>query len=118
MEKFFKLKANGTTVSKEIIAGGIVKGVDDIEVPEGASLMEFPASEFLVVTHEWVYKTDDAFPMIGKTVKYAHSEEAQAKMPDGYERCNDHLHFIEHFNYKYDENEYRLEIWFAIRKIK
>lgn len=101
--------------SNEIIAGGIVENIN--EIPEGASLMEFPASDFLVVTHEWVYKTDEAFLLIGKTVGYAHSEEAQAKIPDGYERYNNHLHFIEHYNYKYDENEYRLEVWFAIRKI-
>ena len=100
--------------SNETIAGGIVENVD--EIPEGGYFMKFPASEYLVVTHEWVYKADEAFPLIGKTVGYAHSEEAHIKIPDGYERDNDNLLFIEHYNYKYEENEYRLEIWFAIRK--
>lgn len=33
------------------LVGAIVRGVD--KAPEGACLMDFPASEFLVFTHRW-----------------------------------------------------------------
>ncbi|MCL2388647.1 MAG: MerR family transcriptional regulator [Defluviitaleaceae bacterium] len=98
----------------EIIGGGIVDHVT--EIPDGASIMHFPASEFLVVTHEWVYTTDEAFPLIGKSATYAHSDEVKNLIPEGYERYNDPIVFIDWFNYKYEENEYRHETWFPIRK--
>ena len=97
------------------ITGGIVEGLS--EIPDNSSLVKFPSTEFLVVTHEWVKTASEADGFIGMTVGHAHSDEIQGNIPDGYERYNDPVTFIERFNYNYDENKFRTEIWFAIRKI-
>lgn len=96
------------------ITGGIIEGIE--VAPEGADLVKFPASEFFVVTHDWVNTSGEADSFIGFTVGHAHSNEAQAQIPDGYERFNDIVVFIERYNYNFDENKFRTEIWFAIRK--
>lgn len=96
------------------ITGGIVEGIS--EVPEPSTLVEFPSSEFFVVTHEWVSSASEADGFIGMTVAHAHSEEIQSNIPDAYERYNDPVIFMERFNYNYDENKFRTEIWFPIRK--
>lgn len=94
------------------IAGAIVEGVD--EAPEGAELMRFPASEFLVITHDYTETEPECYPYIGMTVAYAVSEKVQ--MPEGYERCHGHNSYMERFNFNNDKNQFRTEVWFAIRK--
>jgi len=59
----------------DFVAGAIVEGVT--EAPEGAELMKFPASEFLVTTHDYTDTEQECYPYIGMTVGYAHSENAK-----------------------------------------
>jgi Uncharacterized protein conserved in bacteria len=94
------------------IAGAIVDGVT--EAPDGAVLMHFPASDFLVTTHDFTDTEPECYPYIGMTVGYAHGENA--KIPDGYERYTEHNSYMERFNFDHEANKYRTEVWFAIRK--
>ena len=97
------------------IVGAIVEGVT--EAPDGAELMKFPASEFLVTTHGNYFESEDALMKsryIGKTVGHAHSEHV--KIPDGYERCCDKNSYMERWNFNYDAKKFRMEIWFAMKK--
>lgn len=103
----------GIVYGRDFIARAIVEGVT--EVPEGAELMEFPASEFLVVTHDYTETEPECYPYIGMIVSYAHSKDVQ--IPDGYERYHDPNAYMERFNFNCDENKFRTEVWFAIRKI-
>lgn len=99
---------------QNFLLGGIVTGVDD--VPEGATMMDFPASEFLVVTHKWCATEQELMEsgLIAETIGYAHSDDV--KMPDGYERYEYPVGYRERWNFIPDENKFRLEVWFAIRK--
>ena len=76
--------------------------------------MKFPASEFLVKTHAYTETEPECYPLIGMTVSYAHSNDVQ--IPDGYERYSDPNGYMERFNFNHDENKFRTEVWFAIRK--
>jgi predicted transcriptional regulator YdeE len=100
---------------EDFLVGGIVKRID--EAPEGACIMDFPASEFLVTTHEWCSSEKELMEsgFIGQTVVYAHSKEV--KIPNGYERYEYPVGYREHWNFNADENKFRMEVWFAIRKI-
>lgn len=103
----------GIVYKNSFIAGAIVEEVT--EAPEGADLIRFPASEFLVITHDYTETEPECYPYIGMTVSYAHSEAV--KIPDGYER-NDKLNaYMERFNFNHEEMKYRTEVWFAISKI-
>ena len=101
---------------KDFLIGGIVCGID--EAPEGACIMDFPASEFLVVTHDWCSSEQELMEsgLIAETIGYAHSEEM--KIPEGYERYEYPVYYRERWNFNEDENKFRLEVWFAIRKNK
>ena len=50
------------------LLGGIVSGVGVI--PEGLFLADFPASEYFVVTHEWVQSDREATDQVGRIVGY------------------------------------------------
>lgn len=104
----------GILYGKDFIAGAIVDGI--IEAPEGAELLKFPASEFLVITHDYTETESECCQYIEMTVAHAHSNEVQ--MPDGYERYRDPNSYMERFSFNYDENKFRTEVWFAIRKKK
>lgn len=103
----------GIMYGQDFIAGAIVQGIT--EVPEGAELMKFPASEFLVITHDYTDTEPECYPYIGMTVSHAHSKDVQ--IPDGYERYLDPNSYMERFNFNYDEDKFRTEVWFAIKKI-
>jgi len=65
--------------------GKIADGTE--KVPEGFSLAKFPACEYLVVTHDWLYSGDG----IALTQNYAgigqtHDYKENVPMPDGYVR--------------------------------
>ena len=95
------------------LIGGVVGEVD--EVPEGFKLVKFPASEFLIVTHEWSKNKVDAKKQIGRIVAYAHSDEL--KFPDGYEKCTEHLAFVEGYNFNtFGSKRHRFEVWLAMKK--
>ena len=66
--------------------GKIVESAE--EVPEGFSLVKFPACEYMVVTHEWTANLHDG---IGLTQEYigigqTHSYKENIPMLDGYIR--------------------------------
>jgi predicted transcriptional regulator YdeE len=93
------------------LIGGMVSGLK--EAPEGMFLADFPASEFIVVTHEWSKSIDEAEMNIGRIVGYAHGSELQ--LPDGYVKCTNPIMFIERYNYEFDKNRFRFEVWLAIK---
>lgn len=101
-----------TNGPKNFLVGGIVTGVD--QAPEGACLMDFPGSEFLVVTHDWCASEKELMDSgwIAQTIGYAHN----LNMPDGYERYEYPVYYRERWNFIEEEHKYRLEVWFAIRK--
>lgn len=97
------------------LIGGIVSGVT--EVPEGMFLAELPASDFIVATHEWLPSIDEAESQLGHLVGYVHGNEL--KLPDGYVKDNappNKLIFIESYNYNFDSNLFRTEVWLPIKK--
>lgn len=102
----------GIVYGNSLIAGAIVEGLT--ESPEGTDLVRFPASEFLVVTHDYTETEPECYPYIGMTVSYAHSEDV--KIPAGYERCYEPNLYMERFNFNHDVKKYRTEVWFAVRK--
>ena len=98
------------------LIGGIVSG--DTGIPEGMFLEDFPATDYIVVTNEWMPSIDEAESQIGRIVGYAHSKELQ--LPDGYEIFNKppcKVIFIESYNYDFANNRFRFEVWLPIRKI-
>jgi len=99
---------------KVYFQGKIVENVG--KVAEGYSLVRFPASDYLVLTHEWL-------PTFGEAQKYGigfgrkHMETAQ--IPDGYARYNVSefpIIEIERDNADAPEGS-RIEHWMPIRKI-
>jgi len=94
------------------LIGAMVDGVQ--EAPDGLYLETFPASEYFVVTHEWVETMDYADNQMGRIVGAAHDNALS--LPDGYEKYGDPVMFIERYNYRNDENKFRSEVWLAIRK--
>ncbi|HBL84371.1 MAG: hypothetical protein A2Y17_04915 [Clostridiales bacterium GWF2_38_85] len=96
------------------LIGGVVSDVS--ETPEGMFLANFPAADFIVVTHEWMPSIDEAEQQVGRIVGYAHGSELQ--LPDGYIKYNappSPIMFIESYNYEFDNNRFRFEVWFPIR---
>jgi predicted transcriptional regulator YdeE len=93
--------------------GAVVENVD--VTPEGLHLIEFPETEYLVVTHEWLSNKESANKKIGNIVAYAHS--GKVKIPNGYEKYTEPVMFIESYNYDFTANKYRFEVWSPMRKI-
>ena len=91
------------------LIGAVVSGVD--EAPEGMFLAEFPATDYLVVTHEWVKSEDEANAQIGRLVGHAHGPDV---MPDGYEKYTVPVMFIESYNNSPEKS--RFEVWLPIRE--
>jgi len=92
--------------------GSIVEGVD--EVPEGYSLLKFPAREFLVVTHEWLPTKEEAIGQVFAVNAY----QEKVQIPDGYIRYDEpgsQIMLIERENMN-TENGNRYEFWVPIRK--
>lgn len=70
---------------------------------------------FTIKLNDYTETEPECYPYIGMTVAYAHSENV--RIPEGYERCLEHNSYMERFNFNYDENKFRTEVWFAIRKL-
>ncbi len=94
------------------LIGGVVSGVK--EAPEGMFLANFPATDYTVVTNEWMPSIDEAESQIGRIVGYAHGNELQ--QPEGFEKYTDPIMFIESYNYDFTNNRFRFEVWLGIRK--
>jgi predicted transcriptional regulator YdeE len=94
------------------LIGAVVSGVK--EAPEGMFLANFPASDYMVVTHEWVQSGREADNQIGRIVGYAHGAELQ--LTDGYEKYTDPIMFIEGYNYDNEDKKFRFEVWIAIKR--
>ena len=93
------------------LIGGIVAGVE--KVPDGMYLAKFPASDYIVITHEWVSSRGETDKEVGRLVGYAHSDEC--KIPDGFERYDTGIIFVECYNYDFDANQFRFEVWLPIK---
>lgn len=93
--------------------GLMVKNVDD--VPEGYALSEFPATDFIIVTHEWMATSKEAL-MYG--IDAGWTNEKTVKIPDGYVRDDAPdrpITFIEKENFDNPEGN-RYEVWVPIRR--
>ena len=95
--------------------GLFVKDVED--VPDGYRLADFPASDFLVVTTEWMASNDEAVGPNGNGRCNQYAETVQ--IPEGYVR-NDGLGspftLIEKENADTPEGS-RYEVWVPIKRI-
>jgi Uncharacterized protein conserved in bacteria len=92
------------------LIGGIVSGLKNI--PDGMFLTDFPACDYIVVTHEWMKSIDEAEMNVGRIVGYAHGSELY--LPDGYVKFNgppSPIMFIESYNYDFKNNRFRFEVW-------
>lgn len=96
--------------------GLFVKAVD--KIPEGYSLREFPACEYLMVTTEWLDRHDRSvgYEGNGRCNEYADKTAS----PEGYERFDEGsvpLHRIE-VEVGPINGSYRYEVWLPLRKNK
>lgn len=84
------------------------------KVPEGYTFDCFPASDFLVVTTEWMETNDEAVgdDGNGRCNRYAETVE----MPVGYVRNDDPISKIEKENSDTPDGS-RYEVWVPIKKI-
>lgn len=84
------------------------------KVPRGYSLVDFPASDFLVVTHEWLPTSEEALENIGAGWEF----EKNVPIPEGYVR-NDGpgspITIMERENMDTPEGS-RYEFWVPIKK--
>ncbi|MDR1328669.1 MAG: GyrI-like domain-containing protein [Oscillospiraceae bacterium] len=100
---------------EEIYFQGLM--VDNVDkVPEGYTLMKFPASDFLVVTHEWLSTNEEALKYgIDAGWKY----EKIVQIPDGYVRYDgpgSPITIIEKENMDTPDGS-RYEFWIPIKKV-
>ena len=101
---------------EEIYSQGLfVKDVD--KVPEGYTLVEFPASDYLVVTTGWLATPEEATGDTGngRCNRYAETVEA----PEGYVRndvTGSPITKIEKEN-TYTSEGHRYEVWIPIKKV-
>ena len=98
--------------------GKIVESTD--EVPDGFSLMKFPACEYMVVTHEWLTDFHDGIPLTQNYIGIGQAHDYKENIPmfDGYVRYdgpNSPITQIEIENYT-AENKARFERWMPIKK--
>jgi len=102
-------------VGEKIYFQGLMVGNVD-EVPEGYTLARFPASDFLVVTHEWLPTNDEALKYgIDAGWKY----EKTVQIPDGYVRYDgpgSPITIIEKENADTPDGS-RYELWVPIKKV-
>jgi len=99
--------------------GKIVQNVD--KVPDGYTLTEFPAREFLVVTTEWMATYDEIMGENGLWLLVRN--QATVQIPDGYIRYDgpgSQIELIEIMGAEREtadhKKEYRYEIWVPIKK--
>ena len=82
------------------------------EISEGYTLMEFPASDFIVVTHEWMATNAEA---LGYGINAGWENEKKVQIPDGYVRTDSPVTIIERENCDTPEGS-RYEMWVPIRR--
>jgi len=95
--------------------GRKVEGIS--EAPEGFTLMEVPASEYLVVTYEWIPE-NTAFNHYGEHgIGQCHAYIENAQMPNGYIQCGE-TQKIKQFEVSNlnTPNGGRYEFWLPIKK--
>jgi len=92
--------------------GLMVENVD--EIPEDYSFKKFPASDFLVVTHEWM-KTNDEALRYGISAGWNNIKAIQ--IPDGYVRYEESITIIEKENCDTPQGS-RYEFWVPIKKVE
>ena len=96
--------------------GLFVKNVD--KVPNGYKLVNFPASDFLVVTTEWLATNDEA---VGENGNGRCNEYAKnVQIPDGYVRYDEAdspITLIEKENSDTPDGS-RYEVWVPIKNVK
>lgn len=82
------------------------------QVPEGYTLMKFPAGEFLVVTTDWLPSYEESM----KHIDHAYYENAQ--IPAGYRKHSETdsgIFLMERWGHKTADG-YRYEFWLPIEK--
>lgn len=92
--------------------GSIVANIN--EVPEGYTMLKFPACEFLVITHEWVSTIDAALGQIGRL----DAVSTDVEISYGYIRydgTDNHIILVERENMN-TKNGSRYEFWVPIKK--
>lgn len=100
---------------EKIYFQGLMVGNVD-KVPEGYTLAKFPASDFIVVTHEWLPTNDEAL-RYGIDAGWKHAKTVQ--IPEGYVRYDGDgspITIIERENSDTPEGS-RYEMWVPIRKV-
>lgn len=101
-------KASG---EKIYFQGKIVSA--DAKVPEGYTLAKFPASEYLVVTTEWLATYEESMLHIN------HDYHKNAQIPEGYEKHNEidsGVFMLERWGANTGEG-YRYEFWLPIKRV-
>ena len=98
--------------------GKIVESTD--EVPDGFSLVKFPACEYMVVTHEWLTDFHVGIPLTQNYIGIGQTHDYQENIPmfDGYVRYDDPnspITQIEIENYV-AKDKARFERWMPIKK--
>ncbi len=91
--------------------GKIVRA--DADVSEGYTLVKFPASEYLVVTTEWLASYDESMLHIN------HDYHKNAIIPEGYEKHNEidtGVFLLERWGAN-TGNGYRYEFWLPIKRV-
>jgi predicted transcriptional regulator YdeE len=94
--------------------GLMVRNVD--KIPKGYTLTEFPASDFIVVTHEWLPTNDEALEY-GIDAGWKNVKTVQ--IPDGYIRYDglgSPITIIERENSDTPDGS-RYEMWVPIKKV-
>lgn len=102
------------TGEKIYFQGLMVENVD--QIPDGYTLSKFPASDFLVVTHDWVSTNDEAL-RYGIDAGWKNIKTVQ--IPDGYIRYDEPgcpITVIEKENSDTPDGS-RYEFWVPIKKV-
>ena len=102
---------NKSTGEKIYFQGKFVR--ENAVVPEGYTLKKFPASEYLVVTTEWMATYEETM----EHIKREYVENAE--VPKGYEKCTDKelgVYLMERWGANTGEG-YRYEFWVPIKPV-
>ncbi len=86
----------------------------DAKAPDGYTVSEFPETEFLVATTEWVDTYEETMGHIGLLFDHVHSVD----LPEGYVECGEDsegIYTIERWGANTGEG-YRYEVWLAIKR--
>ena len=91
-----------------------------VEIPEGFSLVKFPACEYMVVTHEWISDFHDGIFLTQEYIGIGQTQDHKGSIPmlDGYIRYDGPDSPITQIEIENAGNEHgsRFERWIPIRK--